>query len=86
MPRRRAKDIRRKELRRNENETPDDSDYDDVAIDDICQPVLRTVEYDGPWHCVYEKQPGEDGRIVLDFIMKRKIRPVEKVKAAIEIP
>ena len=43
-------------------------------------------EYDGPWHCVYEKQPGEDGRIVLDFVMKRKIRPVEKVKAAIEIP
>lgn len=43
-------------------------------------------EYDGPWHSVYEKQPGEDGRIVLDFVMKRKIRPVEKVKAAIEIP
>ena len=43
-------------------------------------------EYDGPWHCVYEKQPGEDGRIVLDFVMKRKIRPVEKVRAAIEIP
>ena len=43
-------------------------------------------EYDGPYHCVYEKQPGEDGRIILDFIMKRKIRPVEKVKAAIAIP
>ena len=43
-------------------------------------------EYDGPWHCVYEKQPGEDGRIVLDFVMKRKIRPAEKVKAAIEMP
>lgn len=43
-------------------------------------------EYDGPWHRIYEKQPGEDGRIVLDFVMKRKIRPVEKVKAAIEIP
>ena len=43
-------------------------------------------EYDGPYHCVYEKQTGEDGRIVLDFVMKRKIRPVEKVKAAIEIP
>ena len=43
-------------------------------------------EYDGPYHRVYEKQAGEDGRIVLDFVMKRKIRPVEKVKAAIEIP
>ena len=41
---------------------------------------------DDSWHCVYKKQPGEDGRIVLDFIMKRKIRPAEKVKAAIEIP
>ena len=46
----------------------------------------RYREYDGPWHCVYEKQPGDDGRIVLDFVMKRKIRPVEKVEAAIEIP
>ena len=43
-------------------------------------------EYDGPYHRVYEKQAGEDGRIVLDFVMKRKIRPVEKVKAAIGIP
>ena len=41
---------------------------------------------DDSWHCIYEKQPCEDGRIVLDFVMKRKIRPVEKVKAAIEIP
>lgn len=43
-------------------------------------------EYNGPWHCVYEKQPDGDGRIVLDFVVKKKIRPVEKVKAAIEIP
>ena len=78
MPRRRAKDIRRKELRRNENELKHVTISADGCYD--------YREYDGPWHCVYEKQPGEDGRIVLDFIMKRKIRPVEKVKAAIEIP
>ena len=43
-------------------------------------------EYDGPWHRVYERQPDVDGRIVFDFVVKKKIRPVKKINAGIEIP
>ncbi len=43
-------------------------------------------EYDGPWHRVCERRPDADGRIAFDFVAKKKIRPVKKINAGIEIP
>lgn len=44
-------------------------------------------EHDGELHYkVYEKDPGDDGRIVFDFTIKRKIRSVEKNKSKLEWP
>jgi len=44
-------------------------------------------EHDGEQHYkVYEKDPGDDGRIVFDFTIKRKIRSVEKSESKLEWP
>jgi len=43
-------------------------------------------EYDGPYHIVDDIKPDADERLVLDFVMKRKVRPVEKVESKLNIP
>ena len=44
-------------------------------------------EHDGNrWYKVYEKEPCADGRIVFDFTLKRKIRPVKKSESKLEWP
>ena len=43
-------------------------------------------EYTGNTHKVDKALAGDDGRIVFDFVMKRKVRPVEKTKAHMELP
>ena len=44
-------------------------------------------EHDGEQHYkVYEKDPGDYGRIVFDFTIKRKIRSVEKSESKLELP
>lgn len=43
-------------------------------------------EYTGNNHKVDKSLAGADGRIVFDFVIKRKVRPVDKAKAHMELP